>query len=573
MEEPMPKFFYNVLHKSLHSKFIAITLVLTLAAGTALPQVTYADVVDGEIPVKAVISLSNIFNSINTGTETTPEDYRNFFKDMVDTSNVLRDEFEMNKKQLQMVAKKLAEFEETTIAELTTFETLLTEYNERIKYYEMIKGALVKSTIPEELSDKSLNYKLIKSGSENYTQLNVQLDGTWEITELKDGIVYNLASVTPDGYAAVKVNTDYEDTILISGTIEDLYIGEMSDFFTNEGVGTRYNLDGSVDSGKWSVDKRDGLHYIVNMEEEYKAVTQFKHGAKHGMSSYKDFDSDNIYTRIFINNKINGYSYSEINYADYMAEVLYYYEEEERLPLAYINYPDKDLMRMVIGEEDEQIEIYDTDKHDRMFITAFKDGKPDGFGYTVYGDIEYIGTFNGFDILGDGNYYNVNEEENVFDAKVDEIIAEIIERDMTDRQKILAVHDYVVETVTYHKPFADVSEHPSVTHTAYGALMNGSAVCDGYAQAFKVLLDELDIENHLIFGITADANGVFQDYNRHAWNIVKYNNQYTHFDPTWDDPTYSDRVRHTYYFMSSDEIREDHKWTESEYEMYLAPPQ
>jgi len=25
--------------------------------------------------------------------------------------------------------------------------------------------------------------------------------------------------------------------------------------------------------------------------------------------------------------------------------------------------------------------------------------------------------------------------------------------------------------------------------------------------------------------------------------------------------------------MSSDEIREDHKWTESEYEMYLAPPQ
>ncbi len=101
--------------------------------------------------------------------------------------------------------------------------------------------------------------------------------------------------------------------------------------------------------------------------------------------------------------------------------------------------------------------------------------------------------------------------------------------------------------------------------------MKGKAVCDGYAQAFKVLTDRVGIDNRLIFGITVDGKGVFQDYNRHAWNIVKYNGEYTHFDTTWDDPTYSDRIRHKYYFIDSEEISKDHKWDTEKYEIYFAP--
>mgnify|MGYP006954259698 FL=1 len=45
-----------------------------------------------------------------------------------------------------------------------------------------------------------------------------------------------------------------------------------------------------------------------------------------------------------------------------------------------------------------------------------------------------------------------------------------------------------------------------MAHSAYGALVNKSAVCEGYAKAYKLLLDEMGIEN----------DSVFNDV--HAWN-------------------------------------------------------
>jgi len=555
----------------LRSKILATTLALCLSVTAFSPALSAAEVIDGEVPAKSVITLGEVFNDISQGNGMTNDDYRAFFHDLVDTTNVLKEEFALNKSQLKLVAKKLSEFEVETVENLTDFDTLKSELDERIKYYEMIKGAIEKSVDPVTSEDGSIIYTITKSVSGDYTQLTTQPDNSWELTEFKDGIQTSLAHITTDGYAAMKANNDVNDTAMIAGDENSVFIGQLDADFNYEGLGTEYNQNGSIDSGKWTNNKKDGFHYIYNTEEEFTVVIQFKDGKKHGMSSYQEFDSEDIYTYIYIDDEITGFSYSELNYESYTAEVMYIYEDEERLPLVYITYPNKDLTRLLIGSDEDQIEIYDTRAHDRFFISQFNEGKPTGFGYSIYGDIEYIGTFKGFDILADGAYYNITEEDAVFDAKVDGIIDDIIERDMTDRQKILAVHDYVVNNVRYHKPYAKVNEHPSITHTAYGAIMNGSAVCDGYAQSFKVFLDKLGFENQLIFGITIDADGEFQDYNRHAWNLVKYKDEYLHFDTTWNDPTYSDRVRHTYYFMDTEDIKEDHQWIEEDYSDLLTP--
>lgn len=63
--------------------------------------------------------------------------------------------------------------------------------------------------------------------------------------------------------------------------------------------------------------------------------------------------------------------------------------------------------------------------------------------------------------------------------------------------------------------------------TAYGALIEGSAVGEGYAMAFKALCDELDIECYVVLG---QLDGL-----RHAWNIVELEYHYYHIDVSMCD--------------------------------------
>ncbi len=88
----------------------------------------------------------------------------------------------------------------------------------------------------------------------------------------------------------------------------------------------------------------------------------------------------------------------------------------------------------------------------------------------------------------------------------------------TDYEKITAAHDYLCKKVTYA---TDSSSY--LVHTAYGALVNGSAVCEGYAKAMKLLLDAMGIECDTVVNST------------HAWNIVLMDNEWYFVDVTNDD--------------------------------------
>ena len=68
----------------------------------------------------------------------------------------------------------------------------------------------------------------------------------------------------------------------------------------------------------------------------------------------------------------------------------------------------------------------------------------------------------------------------------------------------------------------------------YGALVENTCICEGYAESFKIILDKLDIPCVLVYGDGLDANGQTE---AHAWNEVKMDddNWYA-VDVTWDDP-------------------------------------
>ncbi len=98
----------------------------------------------------------------------------------------------------------------------------------------------------------------------------------------------------------------------------------------------------------------------------------------------------------------------------------------------------------------------------------------------------------------------------------------------TDYQKILIAHDFLANTIEY-----DNSTSKKLIHTAYGALTNNIAVCDGYSKSFKYIMDCWDIPCVLITGLGGTKNNP----GPHMWNFVYLQDvdKWYALDVTWDD--------------------------------------
>lgn len=68
--------------------------------------------------------------------------------------------------------------------------------------------------------------------------------------------------------------------------------------------------------------------------------------------------------------------------------------------------------------------------------------------------------------------------------------------------------------------------------TSYGALVNGKAICGGFAKAFKAVLDRLDIPCVCVQGYS--IKGSSSEFIAHMWNAVKLEGQWYAVDPTWN---------------------------------------
>lgn len=118
---------------------------------------------------------------------------------------------------------------------------------------------------------------------------------------------------------------------------------------------------------------------------------------------------------------------------------------------------------------------------------------------------------------------------------------------MTDFEKELALHDALASQVSY------VINAPNA-HNAYGAMVEGQAVCEGYAEALQYLLMRAGIRSFIILGESKNPNGSTPE--PHAWNLVRIDGDYYHVDLTWNDQ--DDYPFHAYFNLSDTEIREDH---------------
>ncbi|MEG0615361.1 MAG: transglutaminase domain-containing protein, partial [Oscillospiraceae bacterium] len=112
----------------------------------------------------------------------------------------------------------------------------------------------------------------------------------------------------------------------------------------------------------------------------------------------------------------------------------------------------------------------------------------------------------------------VNEIQAQTELKANEIISKITPT-MSNFDIVKFFHDQIILNCTY-----DIeAEHSDM---AYGALVKGRALCQGYAQAMSILCNKVGIDNTLVSGDTGEA---------HAWNMINLNGKWYHMDVTWDD--------------------------------------
>ena len=123
------------------------------------------------------------------------------------------------------------------------------------------------------------------------------------------------------------------------------------------------------------------------------------------------------------------------------------------------------------------------------------------------------------------NYFSTAEQEKQLTSAVTCALASLNLNGKTDVEKVIAIHNYICDHVDYDYDGLSDSTN-TVKYTAYGALCNGKAVCNGYAVLFYRMCKDAGLSVRIIPGT---ANG-----GAHAWNIVRVGNVYYNVDTTWD---------------------------------------
>ena len=188
------------------------------------------------------------------------------------------------------------------------------------------------------------------------------------------------------------------------------------------------------------------------------------------------------------------------------------------------------------------------DKAIKIVETSGYSGYVSGISTAAYNNVGYI-TFN---YKGDKNSFLTKIA--AVNAKVQQIVASQVQPNMSDYDKELALHDYLANNTNYDYNNVVSDTIPDDSFTAYGALIKGTAVCEGFAEAMYKLLSQAQMKAYIINGY---GNGV-----PHEWNLVNINGGIYHLDPTFDTPvsTGGKVITHNYFNVNDEEISKDHNW-------------
>ncbi|MCR5214666.1 MAG: hypothetical protein K6E10_09630 [Eubacterium sp.] len=155
-------------------------------------------------------------------------------------------------------------------------------------------------------------------------------------------------------------------------------------------------------------------------------------------------------------------------------------------------------------------------------------------------------------------FHYENEEIIKLENKINNIVRSIIkigeQANLSSKYEWeLYLHDFLADKVDYEK--GDLSYHK--VHSVIGPLLFNRSVCEGYAKAFKLLCDAVNLPCIILHGIADDK----KTSENHAWNMVRIDKKYYHVDTTWDSCNKNNgHVNHKLLNVTDYDIGKDHIW-------------
>jgi len=184
-----------------------------------------------------------------------------------------------------------------------------------------------------------------------------------------------------------------------------------------------------------------------------------------------------------------------------------------------------------------------------FYISGYVSWSYDMMGNYAYVTLGYTDKY----IQGDDSLDKVTlaADKQAYEKRVEEALA-AVDENMTDVEKLLVVHDFLVRECDYDYGNYLAGTIPKESYSAFGAFVNNTAVCNGYTLALIDCMNRLEIPNYYV---SSDAIN-------HAWNMVYLDGNWYHVDATWDDPITSSnsdyvvegRVHHSNFVLSDKEI-------------------
>lgn len=153
-----------------------------------------------------------------------------------------------------------------------------------------------------------------------------------------------------------------------------------------------------------------------------------------------------------------------------------------------------------------------------------------------------------------GVYDGLCAQDATVAKKAHEVLGALVDGEMEEIDKILALHDYIVQNTAYDTSYT--------RYSIKNTLIDGSAVCQGYAETMGLFFDALGIKNQLIYGRAGGDD--------HVWNLVCLDGDWYHLDVTWDDPLLDGKdvpgeVSYEYFMVTDAVMAEDHQWEQEDY--------
>lgn len=178
----------------------------------------------------------------------------------------------------------------------------------------------------------------------------------------------------------------------------------------------------------------------------------------------------------------------------------------------------------------------------RHLLTGLLNKYPDIFWFKQRAGFSYApdSTGNNFGLINFSDFWDEDlyqEREAVGNAVLAALAA--VTDSSNQLQTAIELHDYLAVNCEYdyanfkaeeeeQKNGSSTKHIPPTSYTIYGVFKKRIAVCQGYALAYKYLLNQCGITCYM----------VTSDNINHAWNLIELNGKYYQVDVTWDDPTW-----------------------------------